>query len=320
MTFLTDNNINLSFYQHSLFVHVGQPQDEPNKPYELQEMENIDLSNENSGYSALLEKKALTLVVGACQTAKAASTWRPKRIAMPAEFSELESHKTMRDSLNKLMSGPLFLQAKQLLEMDRPSDLRSGVRDLMGNGGDSTARDLNIRSLLHRNVKRFVDTQLDMNSPSGKPCSVGKYLSHADAQNGKARVKLGADGYNQRYSYLAFKARMACYLLLMLFITTTNAIDIPIESPNSIDAGNTFKPTGNQTSSWPSAMDVIAVMAVTALAFLVYLSARRSLHPHIDLGISFLVAFWMHWTVFRGDASQLLIFVYGVLVLSSMTG
>lgn len=67
-------------------------------------------------------------------------------------------------------------------------------------------------------------------------------------------------------------------------------------------------------------MDVIAVIAVTALAFLVYLSARKSLHPHVNLGISFLVAFWIHWTVFRGDASKLLISVYGVLVLSSKTG
>lgn len=44
--------------------------------------------------------KGLTLVVGACQTAKAASTWLLKRIAMPAELSELESYRSMRDSLN----------------------------------------------------------------------------------------------------------------------------------------------------------------------------------------------------------------------------
>lgn len=213
MTILTDNNTNSSFCQHSRFDHAGQSQDELNKPHELQKMENIDLSNENSGYGPWLKKKALTLVVGACKTAKAASRWLLKRIAMPAELSHL------------------FLRAKQLLEMDQPSDLpRSGVRNLMGNGGDSTARDLNIRSQLHGHVNRFVDTQLDIHSPSGKPGSVGRYLSHADAQNGKVSVKLGADGYNQRYSYFAVKAPMARYLLFMLVITT-NAIDIPIESP-----------------------------------------------------------------------------------------
>lgn len=100
MTILTDNNTNSSFCQHSRFDHAGQSQDELNKPHELQKMENIDLSNENSGYGPWLKKKALTLVVGACKTAKAASRWLLKRIAMPAELSELESYRSMRDSLN----------------------------------------------------------------------------------------------------------------------------------------------------------------------------------------------------------------------------
>lgn len=101
---------------------------------------------------------------------------------------------------------------------------------------------------------------------------------------------------------------MARYSLFMLF-SITNAGVIPIEIPNSVDAGDTSKPTGNQISSVPSAMDVMAVISVIALAFLVYLSIRNSLHPHIDLGISLLIAFWIHWTVFVGDAS---IFLFSV--------
>lgn len=169
------------------------------------------------------------------------------------------------------------------------------------NGRHPSTRELKLHSWLHEKANPFDDTQAGANPPSGRIGSVGRYLSSTDfRRNGQGQVKLGTNRYN--WSYIHFKALRALYLLFMLF-SITNASVIPIEMPNSIDAGNTSKPTENQISSVPSAMDVMAVMALTVLGFLVYRSIRNSLHPHIDLGISLSIAFWIHWTVFIGDAS-----------------
>lgn len=128
----------------------------------------------------------------------------------------------------------------------------------------------------------------------------------------------GTNSYNWGYS--RFKAPTIRYSLLTLF-TITNAVVIPIESLNGIDAadtnpgldsnrqsnaGNTAQRTVNQISSGLSATDVMAVVSVTTLALLIYLSTRKSRDPHINLGLSLLAAIWIHWTVFSGDASMFL--------------
>lgn len=200
-----------------------------------------------------------------------------------------------------MVSDHLLFPVKELFKIHQPSGLRlSSSRNLRLNSGDPTTRELKLHSRLHKKANLFDDTRVGVNPPSGRTGSVGRYLSSTDfRRNGQGQVKLGTNRYN--WSYIHFKALMARYSLFMLF-SITNAGVIPIKIPNSIDAGDTSKPTGNQIGSVPSAMDVMAVISVIALAFLVYLSIRNSLHPHIDLGISLLVAFWIHWTVFVGDA------------------
>lgn len=140
--------------------------------------------------------------------------------------------------------------------------------------------------------------------------SVGRSPSYSDSRNRRARAKLGTNNYNWRYSP-ATSLLVLCSLV-MLF-TITNALLIPIESPNSTDTGNANpeidlngpsntgnipQPAGNQISGWLSFMAVISLMI---LGFLVYLSTKKSRGPHIILGIAFVAIFWIHWTVFRDD-------------------
>ena len=287
------------------FVQGGLPRDDLKKPYELQESDSMDLSYENSGNSALLKDAISTLMVDAYQKGK---IWLLNRMTMPAELSKLESFESMRVCFWWIESDHLLFPVKELFKIHQPSGLRrSGTRNLLVNGGDPTTREFKLHSQLHKNANRFDDTRVDANPPSRRTGSGGRYLSSTDfRRNGQGQVNLGTSRYN--WSYIHFQALMARYSLFMLF-SITNAGVIPIEIPNSVDAGDTSKPTGNQISSVPSAMDVMAVISVIALAFLVYLSIRNSRHPHIDLGISLLIAFWIHWTVFVGDAS---IFLFSV--------
>lgn len=165
------------------------------------------------------------------------------------------------------------------------------------------------------NLKRPYDVQEINSMDSSNGSSQNRY---SDSRNGKARTKLRTNRYNWRYS--PAKTLMVHCPLVMLF-TITNAIVIPMESPNSIDAGSTNpqidptgpsnagkipQPWGNQISGGWSAMDVMAVISVTTLSLLVYLSTQNARGPHINLGISLLAAFWIHWPVFRGDATLFL--------------
>lgn len=160
------------------------------------------------------------------------------------------------------------------------------------------------------NLKRPYNVQEIDGMDSSNGYSQNRY---SDSRNGKARAKLRTNRYNWRYS--PAKASMVQYAFVMLF-TIANAIVIPVDPDGNtnpqIDSNGPSNPEkipqpwGNQISGGWSAMDVMAVISVTMLSLLVYLSTQNSRGPHINLGISLLAAFWIHWTVFRGDATLFL--------------
>lgn len=179
-------------------------------------------------------------------------------------------------------------------------------------GGDSRGRGPNMQPWLHTGPNRIDGTPLDMDPPSGAPGLAGRY---PNSQNGKARVKSGTSQYSWRHIWL--RASIVFYSLAML-VNITNAVVIPTESPNSIGTGdsnpetdtggpsnavNTPQPMGGNPNGGWSTMDVMAGISVTVLGSLVYLSTKKSRDRHINLGISLLAAFWIQWTIFRGDAS-----------------
>lgn len=81
-------------YENRRFVHGVPPQDDLNRPYELQDIDSMDLSNENSRKSALLDKKILTHLVD------------QERITTPADLSKLQSYRPREFLLMNVIRPP----------------------------------------------------------------------------------------------------------------------------------------------------------------------------------------------------------------------